>query len=403
MINQLMRQVDDDLLDRFRQELAKYRDPNQLPGLTIFDHLPAQIQVQDDALDMQDLIADTFFDFNVPVEVIGSQIGPRVTQYYLHPQSMNGKRAKIGAIKALDEDLGLALNTSVVIRTRPGKLILEIPNDEFEPINLRSIMASDPFKKIMAQGGLPLALGCDTSGEPIAADLAKMPHLLIAGATGAGKSVCMNALICSLLTTYSPAQLQLLMIDPKQVELIGYQGIRHLARPVITEMANAPNALEWAVNQMDIRYSQLSEVRKRNIKSYNQWAVANKKEIMPYLVIIIDEVADLMIQYKEEVETTVTRLAQMARAVGIHLILATQRPTVDVVTGLIKANVPARIAFAVASGTDSRVILDQKGAENLLGEGDCLYLPPNASEPIRVQGSFVSDNEIDQLVEHWSQ
>ncbi len=390
------------LLSKFQQEVANYRDPNKLPDLTIFAKaLANEISPPDN--ETTELITETFSAFNVPVEVIGHEVGPRLTQYYLRPQSANGKRAKISAIKALNDDLALALGKSTTITNRPGKLILEIPRDEFSNVTMGDITQSGSFREIVSAGGLPLALGKDTSGQPVVADLAKMPHLLIAGATGKGKSVCINALISSLLTAYTPQQLNFLMIDPKMVELVPYDGIRHLVKPVIKDMANASNALEWAVRQMEARYTQLSEARKRNIKGYNKWASENGKDLMAYLVIVIDELADLMVQYKDEVETAVTRLAQMARAVGIHLILATQRPTVDVVTGLIKANVPARIAFGVSSGTDSRVILDQKGAEHLLGLGDSLYLAPNASQPIRVQGSFVSDSEIDKLVEHWSE
>ena len=263
-------------------------------------------------------------------------------------------------------------------------------------------MVTPSFKAILNKGGLPLALGKGASGQPVAADLSAMPHLLIAGATGSGKSVCMNACITSLLTAYNPEQLKLLLIDPKRVELVGYNGIRHLVRPVITDMEKAASALTWVVNEMDKRYEILSKARKRNIKSYNKWAKASNQPLLPFMVVIIDELADLMIQFKDEVESAIIRLAQMARAVGIHLIIATQRPTVDVVTGLIKANVPARIAFAVASGTDSRVILDRKGVENLLGQGDALYMPPGTSQPTRLQGCFVSDEEIEQLVEHWS-
>ena len=402
MINLFNRNINHDLLDRFRLELGKYANPDQLPPLTIFHNTDQQKpDVAEESDNLGQIITSTFLAFNVPVEVIGSQTGPRLTQFYLLPQKINGRLTKISAIKALDSDLSLALKANVSITTRPGKLILEIPNHEFEPISLKSVMVTPSFKLILSKGGLPLALGKDASGQPVAADLSAMPHLLIAGATGSGKSVCMNACITSLLTAHNPEQLKLLLIDPKRVELVGYNGIRHLVRPVVTEMSDAASALTWAVSEMDARYKMLSAARKRNIKSYNKWAKASQQETLPYLVIIVDELADLMLQFKDEVESAIIRLAQMARAVGIHLIIATQRPTVDVVTGLIKANVPARIAFAVASGTDSRVILDQKGAENLLGEGDCLYLPPGTSQPIRLQGCFVSDEEIEQLVAHW--
>lgn len=351
--------------------------------------------ISHDATDTVTLIEDTLASFNVPVKVIGSQAGPRVTQFYLKPEKVNGKPSKVSAIKALNHDLSLALNASVRINTRPGKLIIEIPHEAFDPVMIERVIESGEGMV------LPVALGLDVAGEPIAIDLTEMPHALVAGATGGGKSVCINAAIASLLMHLTPDELQLLMIDPKMVELVQYEGIPHLVTPVITDMQQAAGALRWAVSEMDRRYKLLSQARQRKISAYNEWAKANREQVLPYLVIVIDELADLMMQYQEEVEPLIVRLAQMARAVGIHAILATQRPSVDVVTGLIKANIPTRIGFAVASSTDSRVILDCVGAEALLGRGDMLYLAAGTSQPQRIQGCFIDDDALSELVTHW--
>jgi S-DNA-T family DNA segregation ATPase FtsK/SpoIIIE len=266
-------------------------------------------------------------------------------------------------------------------------------------VTLHSVLTSEEFDKVNSE--LAFALGRDVSGHSVAADLARMPHLLIAGATGAGKSVCVNTIIASLLFNLGPDRLRLLMIDPKMVELIPYNGIPHLIAPVVTDMERAVGALTWAMREMDRRYKLFSEAGKRNIDGYNQWMLGKGEEPLPYIVIVIDELADLMMVAADQVERIVCRIAQMARATGIHLILATQRPSVDVVTGLIKANVPARISFAVASQIDSRVILDTNGAEALLGRGDMLFQAPDSSKLQRLQGCFVSDQELSKIVAHW--
>jgi S-DNA-T family DNA segregation ATPase FtsK/SpoIIIE len=257
------------------------------------------------------------------------------------------------------------------------------------------------LSQIELAGGLGLALGMSVTGEAIVADLSACPHLLIAGATGSGKSVCIHSLLCSLLMNHGPDSLQLLLVDPKRVELTAYRGLPHLVRPVITSIEHATTALSWAVSQMDARFDLLSEASQRDILRYNEWARRAGKEPLPYLVIVIDELADLMMQSQDEVEPLICRLAQMARAVGIHLVLATQRPSVDVVTGLIKANIPARIAFQTASSIDSRVILDAVGAEKLLGEGDC-FVRLSGVELVRVQGCFVADSELEAITAHWA-
>jgi S-DNA-T family DNA segregation ATPase FtsK/SpoIIIE len=260
-------------------------------------------------------------------------------------------------------------------------------------------MESDRFQQ--ATGALKIALGQNVSGQAYVADLASMPHLLIAGATGSGKSVCINAVIACLLSTHTPETLRLLMIDPKMVELVNYNGIPHLLAPVVTELEKAVGVLSWATREMDRRYKLFSKEHVRNIESYNSKMAQEGRETLPYIVLIIDELADMMMMAPEEVERTLARLAQMARATGMHLILATQRPSVDVVTGLIKANFPARIAFAVSSQIDSRVILDSPGAERLLGKGDMLYMAADSAKLQRLQGVFVSDHELNQLVRFW--
>lgn len=351
------------------------------------------------------LIEQTLLQFEVPAKVVAINQGPRLTQFGIEPGvietakrdgTVKRRKVKVNAITALADDLSLALGASVrtVMVSGASYVGLEVPNDEAQSVFLADV-------PIEGKGGLPVALGLDVAGQPVEIDITNMPHVLIAGATGSGKSACANALIASLLMRFTPHELNLLMIDPKMVELVQYEGLPHLVAPVITDMEQAAGALRWAVAEMERRYQRLKKARKRNIVSYNSWAKANGEPTLPYLVIVIDELADLMIQYQEEVEPLIVRLAQLARATGLHLILATQRPSVDVVTGLIKANVPTRIAFAVASSTDSRVILDRVGAETLLGRGDMLHLASDATHARRIQGCFVSDEELDALIEHW--
>lgn len=357
-------------------------------------------------------IEETLRHFGVPATVVQINQGPTVTQFGLQPGfiettrrdgSTKQRKIKVSAITSLADDLALAL-AAKSIRVEapvPGRpyVGIELPNDNTELVTLHSVLTSEAFKKMKSH--LAVALGRDVSGNAVAADLSRMPHALIAGATGSGKSVCVNTIIASLLFNFRPEQLQLLMIDPKMVELMPYNGIPHLVAPVVTDMERVVGALTWALREMERRYKLFSQVGKRNHESYNKWAVQQGKEELPYIVIIIDELADLMMVAPDEVEQIICRIAQMARATGMHLILATQRPSVDVVTGLIKANVPTRISFAVASSTDSRVILDQTGSENLLGRGDMLYQASDSGKLQRLQGCFVSDQELHALVSHW--
>ncbi len=357
-------------------------------------------------------IEETLKLFGVPATVVQVNQGPTVTQFGVQPGFtervmrdgfVKQRKVKVSSITGLADDLALAL-AAKSIRVEapvPGRpyIGIEVPNSDTEMVTLHSVLTSEEFRKVNSP--LAFALGRDVSGRPVAADLGRMPHLLIAGATGAGKSVCINTIIASLLFSMGPEQLKLMMIDPKMVELISYNGIPHLIAPVVTDMERVVGALTWAMREMDRRYKLFSEVGKRNHESYNAWAEANGKEPLPFIVIIIDELADLMMVAADQVERIICRIAQMARATGMHLILATQRPSVDVVTGLIKANVPARVAFAVASQIDSRVILDTTGAEMLLGRGDMLFQAPDSSKLLRLQGCYVSDEELQAMVSHW--
>ncbi|HEX7973296.1 MAG TPA: DNA translocase FtsK, partial [Anaerolineales bacterium] len=353
------------------------------------------------------VIEETLNSFGAPAKVVEINRGPTITQFGVEPdfiESRNGRmRVRVGKIASLVDDLALALSART-IRIQapvPGKSFvgIEVPNEEIASVALRDLIESDAFNRLKSQ--LRFALGQNVSGNGVAADLAAMPHLLIAGATGSGKSVCVNALICCLLVNNTPDDLRLIMVDPKRVELTGYNGIPHLLAPVVVEMEKVIAALQWVTREMDLRYRKLAEAGSRNIQDFNARVAARGGKKLPYLVVIIDELADLMMLAPDETEKTVTRLAQLARATGIHLVIATQRPSVDVVTGLIKANFPARIAFAVASNVDSRVILDQPGAERLLGRGDMLFQAPDAPAAVRLQGVFVSDNEIQRLVQYW--
>ena len=312
-------------------------------------------------------------------------------------------KIKVARIQALSNDLALALEASPIRIEAPvpGRSIvgLEVPNRQTALVTLRSVMESEVYLNIKSR--LKLPLGQDVSGQPAVGDLARMPHLLIAGATGSGKSVCVNTIIASLLFNHTPDTLRLLMVDPKRVELTTYNGIPHLIAPVVTEVDRVVPILAWATREMDRRYKMFSQLGARNIESFNEKIAAKGQTALPFIVIIIDELADLMMAAPDEVERYICRLAQMARATGIHLILATQRPSVDVVTGLIKANFPARVAFAVTSQIDSRVILDQPGAERLLGRGDMLFMDPTSPNLVRLQGCFVADRELHRLVEHW--
>ena len=354
-------------------------------------------------------IKNTLKEFNIDVEMESANIGPRVTQYTLRPPS----GVKLSRIEALESNIALNLAaTSLRIEAPiPGKRAvgIEVPNIKSADVRLFSIMNSKEWKN--EHDPLSFAVGKDISGEGVVGKLSKMPHLLIAGQTGSGKSVMMNSLLTSLLYRHSPEEMKLILVDPKKVEMAPYEDIPHLLTPVINEPEKALSALKWAVNEMERRYELLAKEKIREIKSYNKMVIAKSKEnsksedeepleTMSYIVIIIDELSDLMMVASKEVEALIVRLAQKARAVGIHLVLATQRPSVNVVTGLIKANVPSRIAFTVASNVDSRTILDQGGAEKLLGQGDMLFYVNGMSKPKRVQGAWVTDDEVNKICDY---
>jgi len=345
-------------------------------------------------------IEETLSSFKVEAKVREVFPGPAVTLFTLQP----GSGVKVRRITELQNDLALALAAPSIRIEAPvpgmARVGIEIPNASISTVGLRETLESSGFTKSSAK--LPIPLGRDVNGRYIVGDLAKMPHLLIAGATGSGKSVCLNGIIATFLLTKTPDDLRLVMIDPKMVEMAGYEGVPHLQTPVVTDMSKVVPALRAVLREMERRYQLFSRLGVRNIDGYElRRSTEPTLEKMPYMVVIIDELADLMMTTPDEVETILVRLAQMARATGIHLIIATQRPTVDVLTGLIKANVPARIAFAVTSLTDSRVILDVAGAERLLGRGDMLFMPADAPKPYRIQGSYIDDGDLQKIVNHW--
>jgi S-DNA-T family DNA segregation ATPase FtsK/SpoIIIE len=345
------------------------------------------------------IIEEKLRSFQIPATVTGTNVGPVVTQYEVRPDA----RIKLSRIEGLADDLAMALaaRTIRIEAPIPGKDVvgIEIPNHASEVVGFRELI--DDANMLAATGKLTFALGRDVSGAAYAVDLAKMPHLLIAGATGSGKSVCVNALITSLLMRARPDEVRLVLVDLKRVELAPYDGLPHLLTNVIVEAADAKAALHWAVNQMEERYKALAARTERNITAYNASPRVPEEERLPYIVIIIDELADLIMREGRKVEDPIVKIAQKARAVGIHLVLATQRPSVNVVTGLIKANVPSRIAFAMSSNVDSRTVLDQPGAEDLIGRGDMLYQPADLPRPVRLQGVFVADVEVNAVTAHW--
>jgi len=353
------------------------------------------------------LIEETLASFGAPSQVVEISRGPTVTMFGVEPlfvESRNGQtRVRVGKIAALADDLALALAAPRIRIQAPvpghGYVGIEVPNEEMALVALREVVESEVFARNKAS--LRFALGKDVAGHPKVANLEAMPHLLIAGTTGSGKSVCVNAILSCLLLNNTPDDLRLILVDPKRVELTGYNGVPHLLAPVVVEIERVVGALQWMTREMDNRYHKFAEIGARNIADYNARMASQGGKKIPYLLVVIDELADLMMIAPDETERTITRLAQLARATGIHMIIATQRPSVDVVTGLIKANFPARIAFAVASNTDSRVILDQPGAERLLGRGDMLFQAPDSPAPVRLQGVFVSDVEITRLVDYW--
>ncbi len=382
------------------------RNPS-LPSMTLLATESAQRFGEATVREMANTIERTLAAFNVPVKVISVNRGPTVTQFGVEPGYLDrgGERIKIrvSKIERLSDDLALALAApSIRIEAPvPGRpyVGIEVPNPQSTLVALRAVLQSPQFQKI--DGPLAIALGKDVSGTPVTYDLARMPHLLIAGATGSGKSVCINAVVISLLMNNTPQTLRLLMADPKMVELPVYNGIPHLLGSVVTDVEEAVGMLTWATLQMDDRYRKFADVGARNLESYNKIAGKQGLEPLPHVVIVIDELADLMLNAPDQVERYICRLAQMARATGIHLVVATQRPSVDVVTGLIKANFPARIAFAVTSQIDSRVILDSPGAEKLLGRGDMLLMTADSAKLRRVQGCYVSEREIERIVDFW--
>jgi len=372
----------------------------KLPSLNLFHRGKAEVRPQNqEALQaMARILEKKLLDYRVEGNVVAVQPGPVVTQFEFEP----APGTKVNRIVALQDDLARAM-AAVSVRVAgniPGKSVIgiELPNAERESVALHQVLASRDFseKKLI----LPLALGVDIAGHPVVVDLAKMPHLLVAGTTGSGKSVSVNAMICSMLMTHSPENLRMILVDPKMLELSVYDDIPHLLVPVVTNPTKASKALAWAVYEMERRYQLMSDAKVRNIDGYNQAIRKNPEgEHLPYIVIVIDELADLMMVAGKEVEQSICRIAQKARAAGLHLILATQRPSVDVITGLIKANLPSRISFQVSSKIDSRTILDQMGAEQLLGQGDSLVML-GGREIRRVHGAFVSDGEVHALVEH---
>jgi DNA segregation ATPase FtsK/SpoIIIE, S-DNA-T family len=397
----------------------------KLPPLEILDNMPEVEFSPADNVKKAKMIEDALASYGVEGKVVQINVGPTVTQFGIEPgwdrklkeikeKDKNGDvqvkieevaktRVKVDRITSLANDLSLALAApSIRIEAPvPGKSVvgIEVPNTTIGTVSLRSVMESNVFQKMQAKAKLTMALGKGAGGESVVGDMTKMPHLLIAGATGSGKTVCIHSIICCLLLYNTPNDVRFIMIDPKRVELTSYNSLPHLATPVIVDTQKALGALRWLAGEMDKRYQTLAAARARNIEAYNK---ARPNEKLPYLVLIIDELADLMMTSGEEVEQNLCRLAQLARATGIHLIVATQRPSVDVVTGLIKANFPSRISFAVTSQVDSRTILDSSGAEKLLGRGDMLYAPTEAAKPKRLQGCFVSDPETERLVYFWN-
>lgn len=351
-----------------------------------------------DAADKRRVLEQTLRSFGVEARVVHVEQGPAVTRFEVQP----GPGVKVSRIASLADDIALSMAAAGVriVAPIPGKAAMgiEVPNAEVETVHLRDVLESREFRQSASR--LTVALGQDISGQPVVSTLERMVHLLVAGATGSGKSVCVNTLLCSLLFKASPAELRLLLIDPKVVELSAYNGTPHLLTPVITDPRRAAGSLRWLVKEMEKRYESFAQVGARDIGRYNQEASQSGRQQMPYIVVVIDELADLMMVAPAEVEDTIQRLAQMARAAGIHLVVATQRPSVDVITGVIKANIPSRIAFAVSSQVDSRTILDVAGAEKLLGKGDMLFHPLGAPKPLRVQGAYIPEGDLDAILAH---
>jgi S-DNA-T family DNA segregation ATPase FtsK/SpoIIIE len=392
----------------------KIKKVRVLPTLDLLEGHTSESIAKDEIEHKKEVIESTLRQFGLEAKVVRVSQGPAVTQYGVEPGyierpgpegEVRRQKVRVAQISSLQNDLALALAApSLRIEAPvPGQSFvgIEVPNDSIEMVGLRGVLESESFGKLKAKAPLAFALGRDVSGMPIAADLASMPHILIAGTTGSGKSVCINAVIMSLIMDNTPDDLRLVMIDPKMVELIRYNGLPHLYGKVETEVERIVGVLRWVTREMDSRYKKFSDLGVRHVNEYNTQMVEKGLDKLPYMAVFIDELSDLMMSAPVEVEKTICRIAQMARATGIHLVIATQRPSTDVVTGLIKANFPARIAFAVASGVDSRVILDGVGAETLLGKGDMLFLSPTANGAVRVQGCYVGEREIDRVADFW--
>ncbi|MEZ4503784.1 MAG: DNA translocase FtsK [Dehalococcoidia bacterium] len=430
------RQLEMDLeqpADRWRHS----GDGWQLPAIELLDEGKPSKMADAERQQRAQLIVDTLASFGVDARVVEVNAGPTVTQFGIEPgwdvrtrtvqeRDANGQtildsdgrprtkevevsrtRIRVNRIIALQNDLALAM-AAPALRIEapvPGKPIvgIEVPNESASVVSMRSVLSTPEYRRFAAKADMPVALGSSVSGEPVLADLAKMPHLLIAGATGSGKSVCLNAIITCLLMNFSPEELRLVLIDPKRVELTPYEKVPHLAfSNIIVDMDRVVGTLQAVINEMESRYRRFAQVGVRDIKRYNEQAAKRGQSKLPYWAVIVDELADLMLVAPYQVENQIVRLAQLARATGIHLVIATQRPSVDVVTGLIKANFPTRIAFAVASQVDSRTVLDRSGAEKLLGRGDMLYVPTDAQTPRRVQGVYLSDREIEAVIRFWT-
>jgi len=368
----------------------------KMPGLDLLNSPPPESERMfgENLEESARILEDTLRDFGIESKVVDISKGPVITRYELQP----APGVKVNRITSLSDDIALTMKATTVriVAPIPGKSCvgIEVPNASTSMVYIREVLESGEYQKMAASSKLAMALGKDISGKSVVTDLGDMPHLLIAGTTGSGKTVCVNSLIMSMIYNATPDELKFLMVDPKMVELAIYNGLPHLLCPVVTDAKKVSGALSWVVNEMESRYKMLAKITVRNIEGFNQ----KSEEKLPYIVVIIDELADLMMVAQEDIENAITRLAQLSRAVGIHMILATQRPSVDVVTGVIKANFPARISFKVASKVDSRTVLDMNGADKLLGKGDMLFLEPGNAKPIRAQGTLLTDPEIERVV-----
>lgn len=401
------------VVDGYHDKVKIGKRPKVLPPLELLTYSELKLPSEEEVNLNAQIIENTMLEFEIDADVIDVRVGPAVTQYAVSPIKEvlddNGEpiiiRTRVSKIAALSNDLALALSTKTLRIEAPvpghSYVGIEVPNREPSVVSLRSVLETEVYYNERKKP-LAVPLGRDVSGEPVVIDLATMPHLLIAGTTGSGKSICLRSMLASLVVSNSPDDVRLVVLDPKMVELVQFNGLPHLIGPVETDTERIIGVLRWATREMDRRYKLLEVEKARNITAYNELLGRRRRhEHMPYIVIVVDEIGDLMMMRPDETEKMLTRLAQKARAAGMHLVVATQRPSVDVITGLIKANFPARISFAVAAGVDSRVILDTVGAETLVGKGDMLFLGPDAAGPKRMQGCFVSDYEIDTLVDYW--